>query len=53
MELFNYASKSFEARYYYAEVLQEVWYDQGMEMVEALIKSMPEGCARVIEANGG
>jgi len=53
MELFNYASKSFEARYYYAEVLQEVWYDQGMEMVEALIKSMPERCAAVIKAKGG
>ena len=52
MKLFNYASKSFEARYGYAEVLQEVWYDQGMEIVEALIKSMPERCARVIAANG-
>ena len=52
-ELFNYASKSLEARYRYAEVLQEVWYNQGMEMVEALIKSMPERCASVIEANGG
>jgi len=53
MELFDYASKSLEARYRYGEVLQEVWYNQGMEMVDALIKSMPGRCAAVIEANGG
>jgi len=53
MELFNCASKSLEARYCYAEVLQEVWYNQGMEMAEALIQSMPECCAVVIEAKGG
>ena len=33
IELFNYAAKSFEARYRYAEDLQEVCYDQGMGMV--------------------
>jgi len=53
MELFNCASKSLEARYRYGKVLQEVWYNQGMEMVNALIKSMPERCAVVIEAPGG
>lgn len=53
MELFHYASKSLEARYRYGEVLQEVWYSQGMEMVEALTTSMPERCAAVIEAKGG
>ena len=52
-ELFSYASKSMEARYRYSEVLQEVWYSQGMEMVEALIESMPRRCAAVIEAKGG
>jgi hypothetical protein len=41
LELFNHPSKSSEARYRYAEVLQEVWYSQGMELVEALIQSMP------------
>ena len=53
VELFNHASKSLEARYRYGEVLQEVWYSQGMEIVDALIKSMPKRCAAVIEANGG
>jgi len=53
LELFSHASKSLEARYRHGEVLQEVWYNQGMEMVEALIKSMPKRCAAVIEANGG
>ena len=52
-ELFNYPSKSLEARYRYGEVLQEVWYHQGMEMVEALISSMPKRCQLVIEAQGG
>lgn len=53
LELFDHASKSLEARYRYGEVLQEVWYNQGMEMVEALIESMPKRCVAVIEANGG
>ena len=29
--------KSMEARYRYGEIMQEVWYSQGMELVEALI----------------
>jgi DDE superfamily endonuclease/Transposase len=53
IELFNHPSKSMEARYRYGEVLQEVWYSQGMELVEALIKSMPKRCQAVIEAKGG
>jgi len=52
-ELFVHASKSMEARYRYGEILQEVWYSQGMEMVNALIESMPRRCAAVIEAEGG
>src|SRR5579859_783730 len=53
LELFNHPSKSLEARYRYGEVLQEVWYSQGMELVDALIKSMPKRCQAVIEAEGG
>jgi len=53
LELFNHPSKSLEARYRYGEVLQEVWYSQGMELVEVLIESMPQRCAAVIEAQGG
>jgi hypothetical protein len=53
LELFNHPSKSFEACYRYAEVLQEVWYSQGMELVEALIASMPRRCQAIIEAQGG
>ena len=41
-KLFNHPSKSLEARYRYGEVLQEVWYNQGLEMVESLVKSMPK-----------
>jgi hypothetical protein len=53
LELFNHPSKSLEARYRYGEVLQEVWYSQGMELVDALITSMPKRCQAVIEAKGG
>ena len=53
LELFNYPSKSLEAKYRYGEVLQEVWYSQGMEMMEVLIQSMPLRCQAVIDAKGG
>jgi hypothetical protein len=53
LELLNHPSKSLEARYRYGEVLQEVWYSQGMAMIEALINSMPRRCAVAIEARGG
>ena len=52
-ELFNHLSKSLEACYWYGEVLQEVWYNQGLEMVESLVKSMPKRGQLVIEAKGG
>ena len=52
-ELFNHPSKSLEARYRYEEVLQEVWYSQGQELVDALINSMPRQVQAVMEANGG
>ena len=53
IELFNHPSKSLEARYRYTEVLQEVWYNQGMEMVESIVASMPKRCQLVIEVEGG
>ena len=53
LELFNHPSKSLEARYRYSEVLQEVWYTQGIELVNKLIESMPRRCKAVIEAQGG
>jgi len=53
MKMFSDPSKSLEARYRYSEVLQEVWYTQGMELVEVLISSMPRRCCAVIEAKGG
>jgi len=53
LELFSHPSKSLEARYLYGEVLQEVWYSQGMELVEALIESMPRRVQAVIDAKGG
>ena len=53
IEMFNHPSKSLEARYRYGEVLQEVWYSQGRELVDALVESMPKRVQAVIEANGG
>src|SRR5436309_9060322 len=53
LELFKYPAKSLEARYRYGEIMQELWYNQGMEMVEALIESMPRRCQAMIDANGG
>ena len=42
-----------KAYYRYDEILQEVWYSQGMAMVEALINSMSKRYATAIEAQGG
>lgn len=33
--------------------MQEVWYNQGMDLIDALVKSMPERVQAVLEANGG
>ena len=41
VELFNHPSKSLEARYRYGEVLNEVWYMMGQDLVDRLIESMP------------
>ena len=53
IEMFNHPSKSLKARYRYGEVLQEVWYSQGHELVDALIESMPRRVQVVLEAKGG
>ena len=53
IELFDHSSKSLETCYRYGKVLQEVWYNQGMKMVDALVESMPRRCQLVIEAEGG
>jgi len=53
IEMFSHPSKSLEARYRYGEILQEVWYNQGQELVDALIASMPKRVQAVLEANGG
>ena len=34
-------------------LLEEVWRDQGMELINKLIESMPRRCAAVIAAGGG
>jgi hypothetical protein len=52
-ELFNHPSKSAEARYRYTAILEEVWYNQGQEMIDALLESMPRRVQAVLEANGG
>jgi len=52
-ELFSHPSKSAEARYRYSAVLEEVWYSQGQEMIDALLESMPRRVQAVLEANGG
>ena len=53
LQLFNYPSKNLEVRYHYNEVLQEIWYPQGIELVEALILLISRCCAAVINAQGG
>jgi len=53
IELFGHPSKSLEAHYQYGEVLQEVWYKQGWEIVDSLLASMPKRCQLVIEAHRG
>src|SRR5277367_2341676 len=53
IEMFNHPSKSLEAKYRYGEVLQEVWYSQGWELVDALLESMPRRVQAVLEAKGG
>jgi len=53
LEMFSHPSKSLEARYRYGEILQEVWYSQGMELMEASIESMPRRVQAVLEAKGG
>ena len=52
-ELFDYPSKSIEVRYKYDEVLQEVWYNQGIELITALIELMLRQYDTVIEAKDG
>ena len=51
--MFEYPSKSLEARYRYREVLQQVWYEIGQDLIDALIESMPRRVQAVIEAKGG
>lgn len=53
MKLFSHSSKSIEACYYYGEIIQEVWYTQGIELVKALIQSMPRRYEVVIQAQDG
>jgi DDE superfamily endonuclease len=52
-ELFNHSSKSLEACYWYEEVLKEVWYNIGQELVDTLIQSMSRRVQAVINAQGG
>ena len=52
LDMLNHPSKSLETQYRYSEVLQEAWYLEGMETVEALNQSMPKGCAAAIEEKG-
>ena len=53
IRMFNYPSKSLEARYRYGEVLQQVWYELGQHVIDALIELMPKRVHTVIEAEGG
>jgi hypothetical protein len=53
IEVFDHPSEGLEGGYPYGEVLQEVSYNQEMEMVDSLVRSMPKRCRLVIEAEGG
>ena len=49
----NHPSKSLNVIYRYGEVMQEVWYSQGMELVEALVELVQKRAHDVIEGKGG
>jgi len=51
--MFNHPSKSLEAYYRYGEALQQVWYELGQGLIDALIESMLRQVQAVIEAEGG
>jgi len=51
--MFDHPPKRLEARYRYREVLQEVWYNQGCTLVDALFESMPKRVQAILEAQGG
>jgi transposase len=53
LTMFDHPSKSLEARYRYGEVLQQVWYEIGQDLIDALIESMPRRVQAVIDAQGG
>jgi len=52
LEIYTQPSKSMDAKYRYSELLKEVWREQGLELVNKLIESMPKRCKLVIEAKG-
>ena len=45
-------SRSQDALYRYRELAQQVWAEQGQELIDRLIESMPRRCAAVIAAEG-
>jgi hypothetical protein len=52
-DLFSRPSKSLEAHYRYGEVLQDMQYSQGMEIINPLIEPMPWRVQAVLAAEAG
>lgn len=50
IELSDAPSKCMDARHRYPELLKEVCYERGQELMDKLIASMPPRCQLVIEA---
>ena len=52
LQLYGRPSKSQDSLYRYRELAQKVWAEQGQELIDRLIESMPDRCATVIAAGG-
>ena len=53
LRLYSRPSQSQDALYRYIELAKQVWGEQGRELIDRLIKSMPHRCEAVIAAGGG
>ena len=50
LKLFNYPLKNLKAKYHFVIIMQEVWFNQVIKLVETLIKLMLKRFQAVINA---
>ena len=53
LELYGRPSSSQDALYRYMELAKQAWSEQGQDIIDRLIESMPRRCEAVIAAGGG